>query len=72
MMIEVRAVGAKLSASRRFDVERRLDVGGGVGVHRTSMLQDLECGRPMEIAFIATGPEGLARVRPARTDASLP
>ena len=31
------------------DVERRIDGGAAVGAHRTSMLQDLDAGRPMEI-----------------------
>jgi hypothetical protein len=31
------------------DVERRIDGARKVGAHKTSMLQDLERGRPMEI-----------------------
>ena len=31
------------------DVEIRIDWGKNVGAHKTSMLQDLERGRPMEI-----------------------
>ena len=31
------------------DLERRIDGGSAVGAHRTSMLQDLDAGRPMEI-----------------------
>ena len=30
-------------------VDKRIDGAGEVGVHKTSMLQDLERGRPMEI-----------------------
>jgi 2-dehydropantoate 2-reductase len=33
----------------RVDVERRINGAGAVGAHKTSMLQDLERGRPMEI-----------------------
>jgi 2-dehydropantoate 2-reductase len=31
------------------NIEERIDLTGGVGAHKTSMLQDLERGRPMEI-----------------------
>ena len=31
------------------DVDRRIQGAGSVGAHKTSMLQDLERGRPMEI-----------------------
>jgi len=33
----------------RVDVERRINGAGAVGAHKTSMLQDLERDRPMEI-----------------------
>jgi 2-dehydropantoate 2-reductase len=49
MMLEAQAVAEKLGARFAIDVERRLEGGAEVGAHRTSMLQDLERGRPMEI-----------------------
>jgi 2-dehydropantoate 2-reductase len=49
MMIEAKAIGDKLGVHFRVDVERRIDGAGGVTGHKTSMLQDLERGRPMEI-----------------------
>ncbi len=49
MMEEAEAVGRRLGVHFRVDVERRIDGAGRVGAHKTSMLQDLERGRPMEI-----------------------
>ena len=49
MMLEAQAIGERLGARFAVDVDRRLDGGAAVGKHRTSMLQDLELGRPMEI-----------------------
>jgi 2-dehydropantoate 2-reductase len=49
MMVEAKAIGDKLGVHFRVDVERRIDGAGGVAGHKTSMLQDLERGRPMEI-----------------------
>jgi 2-dehydropantoate 2-reductase len=49
MMVEAKAIGDKLGVHFRVDVERRIDGAGGVTGHKTSMLQDLERGRPMEI-----------------------
>jgi 2-dehydropantoate 2-reductase len=49
MMLEAQAIGAALGVRFPIDVERRIDAAAAVGAHRTSMLQDLEAGRPMEI-----------------------
>lgn len=49
MMLEAEAIARRLGASFRVDVERRIDGAAKVGAHRTSMLQDLERGRTMEI-----------------------
>lgn len=49
MMREGQAVGEALGARFAIDVERRIRGAEQVGAHRTSMLQDLERGRPMEI-----------------------
>ena len=48
-MLEAQAIGEKIGVAFRVDVERRIDGAGKVGAHKTSMLQDLERGRPMEI-----------------------
>jgi 2-dehydropantoate 2-reductase len=54
MMLEAKAIGDRIEVGFRVDVERRIDGAGAVGAHRTSMLQDLERGRPMEIDPLVT------------------
>ena len=49
MMLEAQAIGERLGVRFKVDVERRIDGAAQVGAHRTSMLQDLDKGRPMEI-----------------------
>ena len=49
MMIEGRAVAEALGIRFAIDVDKRIDGAAEVGAHKTSMLQDLERGRPMEI-----------------------
>ncbi len=49
MMVEAQAIAEALGVVFPIDVERRIDGGAAVGAHRTSMLQDLNAGRPMEI-----------------------
>ncbi len=49
MMLEAKAVAEALGTRFAIDVERRIDGAAEVGAHKTSMLQDLERGRPMEI-----------------------
>ena len=44
------------------DRERRLAGGAAVGEHKTSMLQDLEQGRPMEIDALVTVVQELCRL----------
>lgn len=49
MMVEAQVIAAKLGVTFPIDVDRRIAGGAAVGAHRTSMLQDLLAGRPMEI-----------------------
>ena len=49
MMEEARAVAEKLGVSFAVDAEERMDMAAKVGAHRTSMLQDVEAGRPTEL-----------------------
>ncbi len=49
MMLEAQAIAEALGARFRVDIERRIKGAAAVGPHRTSMLQDLDLGRPMEI-----------------------
>lgn len=49
MMVEAQAVAEALGARFLLDVDQRIQGASEVGAHKTSMLQDLERGRPMEI-----------------------
>ncbi len=49
MMLEGQAVAERLGIRFAIDVDKRIQGGAEVGHHRTSMLQDLELGRPLEI-----------------------
>jgi len=49
LMLEVEAVGRALGIETDIGVERRLEAAARVGEHRTSMLQDVEAGRPLEV-----------------------
>ena len=49
MMVEGQAVAEALGVRFAIGVDKRIDGAQDVGVHKTSMLQDLERGRPMEI-----------------------
>jgi 2-dehydropantoate 2-reductase len=62
MMLEAQAIAEKLGVKFPIDVERRIDGGAGVGSHRTSMLQDLDAGRPMEIDALVGSVQELGRV----------
>jgi 2-dehydropantoate 2-reductase len=54
MMAEAQEIAEKLGVHFRVDIERRINGAGAVGAHKTSMLQDLERGRPMEIDPLVT------------------
>lgn len=49
MMEEGKEIAAKLGIELRQTIEQRLASAEGVGQHKTSMLQDLQAGRPLEI-----------------------
>ncbi|MDP6404238.1 MAG: 2-dehydropantoate 2-reductase [Alphaproteobacteria bacterium] len=49
MMAEAQSVAEALGAEFSIDVETRIQGAAEVGAHRTSMLQDLERGRPLEL-----------------------
>jgi len=62
MMLEAKAIGDKLGVHFRVDVERRIDGAGGVTGHKTSMLQDLERQRTMEIDPLVTVVQEMGRL----------
>jgi len=53
IMGEVETVAAKLGMELPVSIEQRIAGAEKVGEHKTSMLQDLEAGRPMELEAIA-------------------
>ena len=62
MMLEAQQIGEKLGVKFPIDVERRIDGGAAVGAHRTSMWQDLDMGRPMEIDALVTSVQELGEL----------
>ena len=69
MMLEAQAVAEALGITFPIDVDKRIAGAGAVGEHKTSMLQDLELGRPMEIDALVTAVQELGRLtgRPTPT-----
>jgi 2-dehydropantoate 2-reductase len=62
MMLEAQVIAESLGAHFRVDVERRIDGAARVGKHRTSMLQDLEAGKVMEIDALVTVVQEMGRI----------
>ena len=62
MMQESQEIGEKLGINFRVDIERRLRGGAEVGPHKTSMLQDLESKKPMEIDALITSVKELGEL----------
>ncbi|HSF65507.1 MAG TPA: 2-dehydropantoate 2-reductase [Paracoccaceae bacterium] len=69
MMVEAQAIAEKLGIKFPIDVDRRIEGGAAVGAHRTSMLQDLEAGRPMEIDALVASVAELGRLTGTPTPA---
>jgi len=62
MMEEAKAVGEATGARFTVSVEDRIGMTEKVGAHRTSMLQDLDSGRPMEISALVAAVAELGRL----------
>ncbi|WP_170494793.1 2-dehydropantoate 2-reductase [Ruegeria sp. HKCCA6837] len=62
MMLEAQEIGEKLGVRFPIDVEKRIDGGAAVGAHKTSMWQDLELNRPMEIDALVTSVQELGQL----------
>jgi 2-dehydropantoate 2-reductase len=52
VMTETEAVAAKLGIELPISIDQRMAGAEKVGAHKTSMLQDLEAGRPMELEAV--------------------
>lgn len=62
MMVEAQAIAETLGVNFPIDVDRRIDAGAAVGAHRTSMLQDLTAGRPLETDALVASVAELGRL----------
>lgn len=69
MMLEAQAIAERFGVNFRVDVERRIEGARKVGAHKTSMLQDLERGRPMEIDPLVTVVQEMGRLTNTPTPA---
>ena len=67
MMVEAQAIAEKLGVKFPIDVDRRIEGAAAVGAHKTSMLQDLERGRPMEIDALVAAVQEMGRLVGAPT-----
>jgi 2-dehydropantoate 2-reductase len=67
MMLEAEKIGRRIGVHFRVDVDRRIDGAARVGAHKTSMLQDVEKGRPLEIDALLTCVQELGRLAEVET-----
>ena len=69
IMLESQAIAESFGVKFRVDVERRIEGARKVGAHKTSMLQDLERGRAMEIDPLVTVVQEMGRLTDIPTPA---
>ncbi|MBL8709524.1 MAG: 2-dehydropantoate 2-reductase [Rhodospirillaceae bacterium] len=62
MMLEAETVANALGVKMPVDIERRIDGAAAIGAHKTSMLQDFERGRPIELDAIVGAVAELGRL----------
>ena len=62
MMGEAQAVGEKLGVAFKVSVDQRISGAEAVGPHKTSMLQDVEHGRALELEALVGSVVELARI----------
>src|SRR6202048_2344088 len=62
VMMEAQTIAETFGVRFRVDIERRIEGARKVGAHKTSMLQDLERGRPMEIDPLVTVVQEMGRL----------
>lgn len=67
MMTEAQEIAQRFGATFRVDIARRVDGVARVGAHRTSMLQDLEGGRPLKIDALLTSVQEMGRLAGVET-----
>lgn len=69
MMAEAQAVAEKLGVRVRLSIDKRIAGAEAVGAHKTSMLQDVENGRPLELEILVGSVIELARLTQTPTPA---
>ena len=62
MMSEAQAVGEKLGVAFKISLDQRINGAEAVGAHKTSMLQDVEQGRGLELQALVGSVVELARI----------
>ncbi|MFF4823966.1 2-dehydropantoate 2-reductase [Streptomyces sp. NPDC001312] len=62
LMEETLDIAARVGSTPDISIEKRLRGAEGVGHHKTSMLQDLEAGKPLELDAIVTAVVELADI----------
>jgi 2-dehydropantoate 2-reductase len=62
LMAEAAAVATRLGVRFAMDLDQRIDGATAVGAHKTSMLQDFELGRPLEIDALVASVTELGRL----------
>ena len=67
MMTEAEEIARRFGVTFRVGIERRVNGAARVGAHRTSMLQDLEARRPLEIDALLTSVQEMGRLAGVET-----
>ena len=62
MMEEAEKIARRIGVHFRVDIERRINGAASVGAHRTSMLQDLDKNRPIELDALLSAVQEMARI----------
>ena len=69
MMTEAQAIGEKLGVRFKVSLDKRIAGAQAVGQHKTSMLQDVEQGRPLELQALVGSVAELGRITQTPTPA---
>jgi 2-dehydropantoate 2-reductase len=67
MMQEAEIIARRIGVQFRVDIEKRMNGAAAVGAHRTSMLQDLDKGRPLELDALLSVVQEMGRLVGADT-----
>jgi 2-dehydropantoate 2-reductase len=62
MMEEAEVIARRIGVHFRVDIEKRINGAAAVGAHRTSMLQDLDKKRPLELDALLTVVQEMGRL----------